>query len=147
MRYARVSVNRNETSRVSLTIPAWEIPILGLIYGDENVVDSGEFVESPNEYPAADAEFDRLSRRYKDNTETSVAFVAAIYGQGPAGIRALQREIDAEKYAEFPDLKPKAVGTVKPIPPKTPVAPPVSKGPLSLNKDPAVEPEAKAIEE
>lgn len=153
MRYSRVSVTRNETSRVSLTVPAWEIPILGLIYGDENIVDSGDTVDNDSDYPSAEAEFDRLSRRYKDNSETGVSFVGAIYGQGPAGIRALKAEIDEVHFDERPEDRPKAIGKVTPVTKQTtPPASAANKGTLSVpgkTTPPAseAEPGAKPIEE
>lgn len=101
MRRLNVRLTRSENESAQLAIPAWEIPVLQAVHGPEKVEvdeDSETFDELP--YPNAGQEFDRLSRRYKEDIQSGVLFVAAIYGQPPLGLNKLAEAIAAEKSKE-----------------------------------------------
>jgi hypothetical protein len=92
MRYVTLSVHRNESDTVVSSYFPWEIPLLQALYGAERVVEVGE-VTVEREYPSAEAEFDRLSRRYGSNAD-NVPLVVSVYGAAPFGLQRLEGEMN-----------------------------------------------------
>jgi len=99
MRYAKVLVERSEHLSVPALVLPWEVPILASVHGAEKVSENG-FESVDREYPDVDVEFDRLSRRYGEHTESGVPWVAKVYGEPPLGVRALAAAIEDERKAE-----------------------------------------------
>lgn len=92
MKYVNVLVERSEHLSVPATVPAWEVPVLQIIHGEERVVIRDEVdrkVDAPNEVH----EYERLERCYGADVKTERSFVAEIYGQPPLGFAALKRAI------------------------------------------------------
>lgn len=98
MRYVKLRVYRNETTQHEIDVGVWEVPLIQMLHGLDNVTEIGE-VESRRPYPDAEKEYDRLERRYKMNVESGVSVVAMVYGQAPGGMEALRKAINEEASA------------------------------------------------
>lgn len=116
MRHVRVNVKRDQNTVTTREIPEWEVPVLEMIFEDGNVqrIDGETAVD--REYPGASFEFDRLVRAYGADPQSGVPYVAAVYGQAQAGIRALARAIDAARDEEK-EAAPAASPFITSIPP------------------------------
>lgn len=104
MRYVKIKVVRDINAQMPTSVLPWEIPILEIVFGQGNVQETGEFhrvMKDPaTAYPAAGAEFDRLTRRYGSDPESGVPYVVSAYGTARSGIEALGRAIDAARKAD-----------------------------------------------
>jgi hypothetical protein len=101
MRYERVKVRRDTQTTHNRAVPPWEIPLLEFIFEEGNVEPLGEFEEvADHDYPEPAEEYDRLSARYKKDSETKMDVVRAVFGQGRLGIKALAKAIEEARRAE-----------------------------------------------
>lgn len=105
MRRVNVLVERDERLSIPTAVGAWEVPILEYIHGKEKVIVGDSFTDE-GDFPNAEVEFDRLSRRYGEDIKAEKPFVSLVYGQPPIGVRELARAIEAEKAADQPVADP-----------------------------------------
>lgn len=101
MQYVEVLVERDERLSVPKIVPAWVVPVLGAIHSEEKVTVVREHVEIDREPVDATQEFERLELCY--GPKEGIPFVAQIYGNGPLGVKQLQRAIDEASAATLPD--------------------------------------------
>lgn len=106
MRYERVKISKDERTVYNRAVLPWEIAILEVTFGDGNVDPLSAFEDNDLPYPEPRAEFNRLMQVYGSDPESSIPFVAAVYGQASSGVRALARAI-AEAKAEARKALPK----------------------------------------
>lgn len=100
MRYERVKVKRDERTTYNREVLPWEIAILEFTFGDDAVEPLGDFVDNDAEYPEARKEFLRLQQVYGLDPESGIPYVAHVYGQASAGVKAIGRVIkEAEQEA------------------------------------------------
>ncbi len=103
MRYERVKVTRDQNTVHSREVAPWEIPVLEFIFGDGNVVRTGDFVTvTPgklinHEYPEAITELNRMVEVYGHDPKSGVPYANFAYGNGNAGLKAVQKLIDEAK--------------------------------------------------
>lgn len=109
MRYERVKIKRDLQTMHNRETAPWEVPVLEFIFEDGNVERLNEFLEVKRPYPTAASEFDRLTRAYGSDPQSGVPYVASVYGNASAGVRALQRAIDDAKAEDEADAKTPAV--------------------------------------
>lgn len=103
MRYERVKITRDTNTVHSRDVPPWEIPLIEFLFDEGNVVRTDEFVV-PTEgtlinkgYPDAKVELNRLIDAYKSDPKSGIPYAISVYGNGAAGIRSLQKLIEAAK--------------------------------------------------
>lgn len=98
MRYVQLKIVRDTNTVYPRSVPEWEVPVLEFIFEEGNVQRTGSFEKvTHSDYPDASAEFDRLMRAYGADPQSGVPYVAAVYGNASAGIRALAKAIEAAK--------------------------------------------------
>jgi hypothetical protein len=97
MRYERVKVKRDTNTVHNRAVATWEIPVLEFIFEDGNIEPLGVFEEVKGEYPDALKELDRLVRCYGADPKSGEPYANSVYGNGRAGVRALQKLIDDSK--------------------------------------------------
>lgn len=135
MRYQRVEVKRDTNTTYVRDVPEWEVPILEFIFEEGNVKPTEKFIDVTAQYAGKTArvgeenvatrdaagypvqaavEFDRLVRAYGADSQSGVPYVASVYGQASAGVRALGRAIQDAKAAEA-EAAPKAAGRAKKV--------------------------------
>lgn len=103
MRRFQITVQRSELCSLTDSVGEWEIPILQLVHGAERV-SIGKSTKDGAPYPAAAVEYERLERRYREDAATGVAYVSAVYGPAPNGLRVLLQAIkDAATEKNTPD--------------------------------------------
>lgn len=95
-KYARIQINRSETTTFALDVAPWEVPVIAAVNGEDRVRTIGE-TPVTKQLPDPAAEYDRLVAKYKIDTSTGVEFVAAVYGVGQRGVEALAKEIQKAK--------------------------------------------------
>jgi len=105
MRYAKVYVNRNETSSQTVIVAPWEIPLLEFVHPRQDGVVVEGYVDRPEvEYPTdLDSEMERLHTVYRgapNSKGETVSVVDEIYGAGRLGLRKLEEEIERAKADE-----------------------------------------------
>ena len=101
MRYVQLKVVRDTNTVYPRAVPEWEVAVLEFIFEDGNVQRTGSFEKvTHSDYPDAGAEFDRLTRAYGADPQSGVPYVASVYGNAQAGIRALAKAIEAAKAEE-----------------------------------------------
>ena len=101
MQYVKVLIKRDTNTTYNTSVPAWEVPVLEFIFEDGNIQLTAEVEDVPaRDYPDAAFEFDRLTRAYGADPQSGVAYVASVYGQASAGVRALAKAIAEAKADE-----------------------------------------------
>ncbi|HQR71227.1 MAG TPA: hypothetical protein PLE54_11525 [Burkholderiaceae bacterium] len=96
LKYQRVFLDRNEALKLHVEIVPWEVPVFATVNGVDAVRVEGErYVRRSKGKPDADAEFDRLVNRYKDDKGTGQSFVEMVYGIRPIAVPKLAKLIDA----------------------------------------------------
>jgi hypothetical protein len=100
MRHVRVKVKRDTQTTNNRTCLPWEVAILGYIFEEEAIEETGEFVTVPGEYPDAAAEYARLQTAYGSDPQSGVPHVASVYGGARAGVRSLAKAIQAAQEDE-----------------------------------------------
>ncbi len=104
-KYVRVQIRKSETTSVTKEVPPWEVAVLAAVNGGDCVVELGE-TPVDRALPDPSAEYDRLALKYKVDTATGVAYVAAVYGAGRRGVVQLAQEIErARAAAESPAVR------------------------------------------
>lgn len=106
MRYVKVKVKRDVHTVYNRAVPEWEVPVLAFIFEEGNIENLGEFEPVDRDFPEPGMEFDRLTRAYGADPQSGVPFVASVYGQAQAGIRALKQAMDAARLEEEAESKP-----------------------------------------
>lgn len=96
MRFITVKITRDTNHSHVDEVAPWEIPILELVHNPGNVVQQGEKTYPERDFPAAQEEYDRLQSRYNADVKLG-PYVAQVYGPQPAGVRALEAEIQKER--------------------------------------------------
>lgn len=91
----RVEIRKNEGATLNEAYPDWEIPILQVVHGIDNVKIVGDkLVDRP--VPDAHDEFQRLNNRYRrsrdENDNLSTPYVHMVYGQ--MGVQKLAEAIE-----------------------------------------------------
>lgn len=92
MKHLEVLIERDERLSIPKVVPAWVVPVLGIIHSPEKVNVVRE-LDVEREAPNAELEFDRLEKCY-GGPPNGAPWVTEIYGQPPRGVRELQRAID-----------------------------------------------------
>ena len=108
MIYEKVKIVRDSNTAYNRAMPAWEIPVVNFIFDAGNVQPTGVLDRVDRPHPSAEVEYDRLQRRYGEDTKSGVPYVTSIYGPGERGIANLQDAIDA---AELEEQKQVRAGT------------------------------------
>lgn len=96
VKYLNVLVDRSETAKIPVSIPAWELPVLRYVNPVDCAV-KGEFFTEIDDHDFTDPgrEYDRLVGKYVADTDTGKAAVAEVYGVGEMGRAALAKAIEA----------------------------------------------------
>ena len=97
MRYERVKVKRDTNTVHNRAAPPWEIPVLEFIFEDGNIEPLNMFEEVAGEYPDGAKELDRLVRCYGSDPKSGEPYANSVFGNGRAGVRAIQKMIDEAK--------------------------------------------------
>ena len=97
MRYERVKVKRDTNTVHNRAAPPWEIPVLEFIFEGGNIEPLGVFEEVAGEYPDASRELDRLVKCYGSDPKSGEPYANSVFGNGRAGVRAVQKMIDDAK--------------------------------------------------
>lgn len=113
MIYQNVKIIRDSNTVYNRSVPEWEIPVLMSIFDDGNVQPLGTFVRVDRMHPSAEVEYDRLSRRYGEDSQSGVPYVTAVYGAGGRGISAVQAAIDAAEAGEQEQIRAGTAPKVK----------------------------------
>lgn len=95
LEFHKVEINRSETSLLLAEVPAWEIPVLVAVNGDDRCKPAGTFPVARDIPDAAD-EFSRLGLKYGADNDSGQEYVALVYGIGQRGIEALAAAIEKE---------------------------------------------------
>jgi hypothetical protein len=104
-KYARIQIDRSETTTFALDVAPWEVPVISAVNGDDRVRVIGE-TPVTKALPDPGVEYDRLVTKYKIDTSTGVEYVAAVYGVGQRGVDALAKEIaKAREAASAPPVQ------------------------------------------
>lgn len=99
MRLFNVQLKRTEHEERSLDLPAWEIPVLQVVHGTDKIT-VGAVTIVDREYPDAETEYDRLTRRYGEHKESGDSYLSKVYGTLAENLgAAIDREIVAEGKA------------------------------------------------
>ena len=100
IRMVNVLVERSEHLSIPRAIGAWELPVLELVHGPEKVTITKGFVYVDRELPDPQAEFERLDKRYLE--ESGQPWVALAYA-GARGVKDLEKAIaeSQEGVVEF----------------------------------------------
>lgn len=116
MRHVVVKIKRDQNTVASRAVPEWEVAVLEYIFEEGNVERTETFEKvSHIEYPDAGVEFNRLVQRYGADPQSGVPYVASVFGNAGAGVRALRNAIEEAK-----DIEAEADGTPPPAPVSTP---------------------------
>jgi len=107
MRFERVKVIRDTNTVHSKFVVPWEIPVLEFVFDEGNVERTDEYIENGAEYPSAASEYDRLTRCYGKDPQSGVAYVASVYGNAGAGVRALAKAMKDAQAEAVADPAPK----------------------------------------
>ena len=102
MRFIKVKITRDNNTVYSTSFAPWEIPVVEFIFGEGSVQVVGEFKQVGRDPLTPGQEFDRLTRRYGADRATGEPYVAKVYGNAGAGIRALA-DVMAKERAENPE--------------------------------------------
>lgn len=106
LQFYRVSIARDPNVLIVKEVLSWEVPILQEMYGEGSVEIGEEVTRDADGVPTESAEeMARLSRTYGQDQETKVPFVEIVYGRGPAGVKALQRSMDAARVDDEPKVR------------------------------------------
>lgn len=98
MRFAKVRVARSEAFVQTVTVGAWEVPLLRAVHGEGTVQIIGEQDDKRREYPDAATEFERLSTKYGSPGGSTTSYAQAIYGHDGAGLaKAIAEAAEDEK--------------------------------------------------
>jgi hypothetical protein len=95
VRNVMVTVVRNESTKIPKIVRPWEVPILEDIHGAENILIGGAVEKEIDELPDAQDEYARLEQAYGMNGDTKNPYVQIVYGNGRAGVKALEEAIEA----------------------------------------------------
>jgi hypothetical protein len=103
LKHVTVDIRRNENTTIRGSYPAWEVPILQVVHGADNVqIIQDKLVNRTP--PEAKDEFDRLDQRYRRSRDESGAqstpYVHMVYGE--LGVAKLAAAI-AAAVTEAPD--------------------------------------------
>lgn len=98
IRFTKGKIRLSELHTQSVTVPAWEFPVLQAVHG-ERAQELGETLIERNPPEAAD-EYRRLATKYRGPDSGDTAYVAAVYGAFGPGIGNLQRAINEATVAE-----------------------------------------------
>lgn len=116
MKYYQVKITRDLTLAFTQEVGKWEIPLLELMNGPENVEVEGE-IDVRRDYPDAPSEYERLLRRYKNRDEQNrltAPPVELVYGVGSRGVSELAKVIADERRAHpYKPSAPKAPKAAK----------------------------------
>lgn len=97
-KYARVNLNRSETTTFTIDVAPWEIPVLAAVNGEDRVIQIGETPVTKS-LPDAAVEYDRLATKYKSDPASGQEYVASVYGVGQRGVAALAKEIEKARLS------------------------------------------------
>lgn len=113
-----VKIVRDVNLAPSRSVPAWEIPVMEVVFDGGNVQPQGEYERVDRPYPEASYEFNRLAKRYGSDPKTEVPYVMIAYGTAQIGVRALAAAIAEAKALEDKAIADGTAPTVKfaPIP-------------------------------
>lgn len=106
IRFKSVQMNRDILMQIVRTVPSWEVPVLDLVHGGQITVldNQDKIVDRP--LPEAQVEFERLEACYRNHRTVEGApgapVVAAVYGDGPRGVRELGKAIKEAFVKEWP---------------------------------------------
>lgn len=103
LKHVTVDIRRNENTTIRGSYPAWEIPILQVVHGIDNIAIIQDKLVN-RDAPDAHDEFKRLDDRYRRSRDESGAqstpYVHMVYGE--LGVQKLAAAI-AAAVTEAPD--------------------------------------------
>ncbi len=96
IRHIIVDIRRNEGATIRNSFPAWEIPVLKVVHGEDSVSEIGERLVA-RDPPEPHDEFTRLNTRYKrshnDDGSQGTPYTHMVYGE--LGVAKLAQAINA----------------------------------------------------
>jgi len=93
-----VVVDRDEMTKPSKQVWAWELPVLQSKFPGGLVHVNGSAFDERESLPNADEEFMRLERQYGVDPETKQAHVHLAYARGDSGVTMLAKAIKAAEW-------------------------------------------------
>jgi hypothetical protein len=96
MRRLKVSLTKNELLRQELDCLPWELPLMQLVHGENNVQELGEEYDDGQPLPSAETEYARLDARYGIDRDSKQRRIASVYGLGAAGVKKLAKAMGAK---------------------------------------------------
>ena len=109
LRYARVFVDKSETTKLEVQVPVWEVPVLADVMGEGITIQDYQWVEKRGKrdfIPDAAAEFDRLANKYGTDAGADKSHVVNAYGGGSFGLEKLAGEIAKNSKESEAELIP-----------------------------------------
>lgn len=103
MRHERVVIKRDNHTVHNKTMAPWEIPVVEYLFDEGNVIHTGEFVQTEQDYPPAAEEMMRLMKAYGADVKTDIPYAVTVYGAARAGVRALAKAIEAAREEDEED--------------------------------------------
>ena len=91
MRHIRIKIKRDTNTIHNRSVPEWEIPILAFLFDDGNIENLETFEPVAGDYPEPNSEYERLRMAYGFDPQSGIPYVASVYGQAQAGVRALNK--------------------------------------------------------
>jgi hypothetical protein len=105
LRYEKVRINRSEVLIFNVAVPAWEVPVLVAVNGEDRCFPEGTEL-ARKEAPDPQAEYDRLDSKYGSNNESGQSYVGMVYGVGQIGVKRLADEIAKAASGEIKETAP-----------------------------------------
>lgn len=97
--YDTVRIRLSELHTQTVSVPAWETPVLQAVHQNDLEVIGQSEVARKRPAEAAD-EFTRLAQKYREPEPGQPPYVAAVYGSFGPGVGALARAINEAVIAE-----------------------------------------------
>src|SRR4249920_948950 len=98
VRYDVIRVNRSEVHSAPVSVAPWETPVLTIVNGEDRCFPMGT-VDTENDYPDAQSEYDRLEIKYRSDNESGHSYVGMVYGMGSIGVQRLRKAIEDARLA------------------------------------------------
>jgi hypothetical protein len=113
MLYQNIKIVRDLHTVYNRLMPEWELPVVMFIFDDGNVQPQGTFERVDRLYPSAQIEYERLEKRYGQDSQSGVPYVTSIYGPGARGVAAIQKIIDEAEADEQEQIRAGTAPKVK----------------------------------
>jgi hypothetical protein len=84
----------------------WEFSVLEFLFGEGNVVQTGEFETVDQEYPVAAKELSRLVSAYGTDPKSGIPHANSVFGNARAGEKVLAKLIDEARAEDETAVAP-----------------------------------------